>query len=75
MRIRARPAIEVVNCRIADWDVTSFDFVADNSAAEFVVMRSETRSWMIRNLDSSLVLMVINVILGLSVMRVTERHF
>lgn len=35
---RARPAIEIVNCRIADWDVTSFDFVADNSAAEFVVL-------------------------------------
>jgi 2-keto-4-pentenoate hydratase len=35
---RARPAIEIVNCRIADWAVTSFDFVADNSAAEFVVL-------------------------------------
>ena len=33
-----RPAIEVVNSRISDWDVTPFDFVADNSAAAHIVL-------------------------------------
>ncbi len=35
---RAFPAIEVVNCRIVNWDVTPSDFVADNAAAAFVVL-------------------------------------
>ena len=34
----AIPAIEIVNSRIANWDVTAFDFVADNAAAEFVIL-------------------------------------
>jgi 2-keto-4-pentenoate hydratase len=36
----AIPAIEIVNSRIANWDVTAFDFVADNAAAEFVILGS-----------------------------------
>jgi 2-keto-4-pentenoate hydratase len=37
----AIPAIEIVNSRIAHWDVTAFDFVADNAAAEFVILGSQ----------------------------------
>ena len=37
----AVPAIEIVNSRIANWDVTAFDFVADNAAAEFVILGSD----------------------------------
>lgn len=38
---RALPAIEVVDCRIRDWDLTSFDFVADNAAAAKVVLGTD----------------------------------
>jgi 2-keto-4-pentenoate hydratase len=34
----ALPAIEVVSCRISGWDVSAFDFVADNAAAALVVL-------------------------------------
>lgn len=34
----ALPAIELVSSRITDWDVTQFDFVADNSAASKLVL-------------------------------------
>jgi 2-keto-4-pentenoate hydratase len=34
----ACPAVEIVNSRIRNWDVTPFDFVADNSAAEYIVL-------------------------------------
>ena len=37
----ALPAIELVSSRIADWDVTQFDFVADNSAASKLVLAVE----------------------------------
>src|SRR5665213_3568766 len=37
----ALPAIEIVNSRVANWDVTPFDFVADNAAAEFVILGSD----------------------------------
>jgi len=37
----ALPAIELVNSRIAQWDVTAFDFVADNAAAAFVILGTE----------------------------------
>jgi 2-keto-4-pentenoate hydratase len=35
------PAIEVVSCRITNWDVTAFDFVADNAAAGLVVLGAD----------------------------------
>lgn len=38
---RALPAIEIVDCRVSDWDVTSFDFVADNAAAAIVVLGTD----------------------------------
>jgi 2-keto-4-pentenoate hydratase len=38
----AVPAIEIVNSRIAQWDVTAFDFVADNAAAAFVILGAES---------------------------------
>lgn len=34
----ALSAIEVVSCRISGWDVSAFDFVADNAAAALVVL-------------------------------------
>lgn len=37
----ALPAIEIVNSRVANWDVTPFDFVADNAAAEFAILGSD----------------------------------
>lgn len=35
---QAVPAIEVVDSRVLGWDVTAFDFVADNAAATFAVL-------------------------------------
>ena len=37
------PAIEIVGCRIAGWDVSAADFVADNSAASVFVLGSSPR--------------------------------
>lgn len=39
---RALPAIEIVSCRVRHWDVTPFDFVADNAAASWVVAGDDT---------------------------------
>jgi 2-keto-4-pentenoate hydratase len=36
----AYPAIEIVHSRVTNWDVTPFDFVADNAAAAFVILGS-----------------------------------
>lgn len=34
----AMPAIEIVDSRIRDWDLSAFDFIADNAAARLVVL-------------------------------------
>lgn len=38
------PAIEIVGCRIAGWDVSAADFIADNSAASVFVLGSRPRT-------------------------------
>lgn len=34
----ALPAMEIVDCRIVDWNIQAFDFIADNAAARAVVL-------------------------------------
>lgn len=40
----AIPAFEIVGCRIADWNVSAADFIADNSASSHVVLGSRPRT-------------------------------
>jgi len=40
----AVPALEVVGCRIANWDVTAAEFIADNAAGSLFVLGSQPRS-------------------------------
>jgi 2-keto-4-pentenoate hydratase len=56
----AVPAIEIVNSRIAQWNVTAFDFVADNAAAEFVILGHERIDCRTANLKTSTMKMEIN---------------
>lgn len=37
------PAFETVGCRIADWDVSAADFIADNSAGSHLILGSRPR--------------------------------
>lgn len=39
----AVPAFEIVGCRIAGWDVSAADFIADNSAASMFVLGSRPK--------------------------------
>ena len=39
----ALPAFEIVGCRVADWDVSAADFIADNSAGSHFVLGSRPR--------------------------------
>ncbi|MBE2294126.1 MAG: fumarylacetoacetate hydrolase family protein [Phycisphaerales bacterium] len=41
--VYAVPAFEIVGCRIANWDVSAADFIADNSASSYVVLGSRPR--------------------------------
>jgi 2-keto-4-pentenoate hydratase len=56
----ALPAIEIVNSRIAKWDVTAFDFVADNAAAEFVILGNDRISCRTANFETFNMKMVVN---------------
>ncbi len=56
----ASPAIEIVNSRIAHWDVTAFDFVADNAAAEFVILGRERIDCRAANLNAMTMKLDIN---------------
>jgi 2-keto-4-pentenoate hydratase len=56
----AIPAIEIVNSRIAHWDVTAFDFVADNAAAEFVILGSQRMDCRAADLKTVTMKMAIN---------------
>ena len=50
------PAIELVSSRIRDWDVTSFDFIADNAAASVFVLGEtpfDIRSCDVRSLGAT----------------------
>lgn len=49
------PAIELVSSRIRDWDITMFDFVADNAAARMIVLGEtpfDIRSFDVRTLGT-----------------------
>lgn len=49
------PAIELVSSRIRDWDITMFDFIADNAAASMIVLGEtpfDIRSCDVRTLGS-----------------------
>lgn len=49
------PAIELVSSRIRDWDITMFDFIADNAAASMIVLGEtpfDVRSCDVRTLGS-----------------------
>ena len=51
----ALPAIELVSSRILDWDITMFDFIADNAAASMIVLGEtpfDIRSCDVRTLGS-----------------------
>lgn len=40
-----RPALEVIDSRVADWRITLADTVADNASSAAVVLADEVRSW------------------------------
>jgi len=60
----ALPAIEIVNSRVANWDVTPFDFVADNAGAEFAILGSDRIAANARDLSMVTMEMELNGAIG-----------